>query len=49
MIGYDADQWLSDPGLWQKLIHPDDRTRVLEEYNRHIADGTDHLSLITVY
>ncbi|MBW8059510.1 MAG: EAL domain-containing protein [Solirubrobacterales bacterium] len=30
ILGYSPEEWLADPGLWAKLIHPDDRKRVLE-------------------
>jgi two-component system, cell cycle sensor histidine kinase and response regulator CckA len=30
MLGYPAEQWLNDPDLTRKAIHPDDRERVLE-------------------
>jgi diguanylate cyclase (GGDEF)-like protein/PAS domain S-box-containing protein len=29
ILGYPADEWLRDPKLWPKLLHPDDRERVL--------------------
>src|SRR5205814_2222198 len=29
MLGYPAEAWLSDPGLLAKIVHPDDRERVL--------------------
>jgi PAS domain S-box-containing protein len=28
LIGYTADEWLADPGLFLRLVHPDDRDRV---------------------
>ena len=31
MTGYSRDRWLEDPGLWAKVLHPDDRERVLDE------------------
>ena len=31
MLGYSQEQLLSEPGLFTKLIHPDDRDRVLAE------------------
>jgi PAS domain S-box-containing protein len=27
-LGYPQEEWLSDPGFWSKLIHPEDRKRV---------------------
>jgi len=34
MTGYTQEEWMTDNDLWLKLIHPDDRERVLEEYTR---------------
>jgi PAS domain S-box-containing protein len=31
MLGFSADEWLGDPGLVLKQLHPDDRERVLTE------------------
>ena len=32
LYGYTVDEWLSDPGLWENAIHPEDRKRVLQEF-----------------
>jgi len=29
--GYPVEEWVKDAGLWERLIHPEDRTRVLKE------------------
>jgi PAS domain S-box-containing protein len=29
LVGYTADEWLADPGLFLRLVHPDDRDRVV--------------------
>lgn len=29
LLGYTAGEWLRDPGLWHRAIHPEDRDRVL--------------------
>jgi diguanylate cyclase (GGDEF)-like protein/PAS domain S-box-containing protein len=34
LVGYTPEQWLDDPDLWLKTIHPDDRERVLVEHLR---------------
>jgi PAS domain S-box-containing protein len=34
LLGYTAEEWQADPELWPKLLHPDDRRRVLAEH-RH--------------
>jgi PAS domain S-box-containing protein len=31
MFGYSPDEWISDPELFPRLLHPDDRERVLAE------------------
>lgn len=31
LLGYTPGEWLADPNLWLKLLHPDDRERVLAE------------------
>ncbi len=30
ILGYSAEEFRSDPGLWERLLHPDDRIRALE-------------------
>jgi diguanylate cyclase (GGDEF)-like protein/PAS domain S-box-containing protein len=30
-LGFTAQEWMDDPGLWQRLLHPEDRSRVLAE------------------
>ena len=34
MLGYQPDQFVEDPGLWHRLMHPDDVPRVVEETQR---------------
>jgi two-component system cell cycle sensor histidine kinase/response regulator CckA len=34
LLGYTAEEWQADPELWLKLLHPDDRPRVLAEHAR---------------
>jgi PAS domain S-box-containing protein len=31
LVGYTPDEWLADPGLFLRLVHPDDRDRVAAE------------------
>lgn len=33
MLGYTQEEWLEDPDLWVKLLHPEDREQVLAEAN----------------
>ena len=37
MLGYTPEEWLADPLLWARRIHPDDRERVVEEEERFQA------------
>ncbi len=41
LLGYSAEEWLSLPGLWRQVIHPDDRDRVLTEYEQAVAARAD--------
>jgi len=38
LVGYTAQEWTEDPALWSKLLHPDDRERVLGEIARRGQD-----------
>ena len=37
-LGYDDDEWQSNPNLWVEILHPDDRERVLAEFSAGV-DG----------
>jgi PAS domain S-box-containing protein len=37
ITGYDPAEWLADDDLWEKIVFPDDRERVVEEYSRTYA------------
>jgi len=39
LLGYTPDEWLADPELWIKRLHPDDRDRVLAAFDRFIRSG----------
>jgi PAS domain S-box-containing protein len=39
LLGYAPDEWLADPDLFVKRLHPDDRERVLAEHARAFAGG----------
>jgi len=39
LLGYSPEEWLADPRLWERLLHPDDRDRVLGEHLRTNAAG----------
>lgn len=32
ITGYEPEEWLSDEDLWSRIIYPEDRERVIEEY-----------------
>ncbi len=32
ITGYEPEEWINDDTLWERMIHPDDRERVLDEY-----------------
>jgi PAS domain S-box-containing protein len=32
MLGYGMDEWSADPDLWVKILHPEDRDRVIAEF-----------------
>jgi PAS domain S-box-containing protein len=37
ITGYDPAEWIADNDLWYKMILPEDRERVMEEYSRTYA------------
>ena len=39
MLGFSAEEWLGDPGLLLRQLHPEDRERVLSEVIRSIDTG----------
>ena len=39
MLGFSPQEWLDDPELWVKLLHPEDRQRVLAEDERTNQTG----------
>ncbi|MGY1700227.1 SpoIIE family protein phosphatase [Geodermatophilus sp. SYSU D00766] len=41
VLGYPVRQWLDDPGLWQRILHPDDADEVLSAVRAAIAGGED--------
>src|SRR5262245_10200865 len=43
MTGYTQAEWLAEPGTWLRLIHPDDRDRVLSEFQRCVSSGDSFL------
>lgn len=39
LTGYSSEEWVADPRLWVKCLHPEDRDRVLEESRRSNVSG----------
>jgi PAS domain S-box-containing protein len=39
MLGYPAEEWMTDPGLYAKAVHPEDRERVLAAAVRLREEG----------
>ena len=39
LLGFSPEEWLADPQLWIRQVHPDDRERVLAEVRRRDAAG----------
>ncbi|MGZ4149005.1 MAG: putative bifunctional diguanylate cyclase/phosphodiesterase [Actinomycetota bacterium] len=39
MLGYTPEEWYADPDLWTRILHPDDRARVVAENVRHNETG----------
>ncbi len=37
ITGYEPEEWLADNDLWERILHPEDRKRVLDEYSRTFA------------
>ena len=38
ILGYRAEDWLAEPGLWERSLHPDDRDR-MQEIARSLEGG----------
>ena len=39
LTGYSPEERLSDPGLWMRILHPEDRDRIVAESNRMNITG----------
>jgi PAS domain S-box-containing protein len=44
MLGFTQKEWLGDPFLWYRQLHPDDRERWGEEFARTCASGVNFKS-----
>jgi diguanylate cyclase (GGDEF)-like protein/PAS domain S-box-containing protein len=38
ILGYSPEEWMADPRLWARQLHPDDRERALEQETRPAGD-----------
>jgi PAS domain S-box-containing protein len=45
LIGYSTEDIENDPTLWQRIIHPDDRERVVAAHAKSNAEGRDRFSM----
>jgi len=41
MLGFTAQEWMADPGLWQRQLHSADRDAALADKQRMIYSGTE--------
>jgi PAS domain S-box-containing protein len=39
LLGFSPEEWTSDPGLWFRQVHPEDRARVMADEERSWATG----------
>jgi diguanylate cyclase (GGDEF)-like protein/PAS domain S-box-containing protein len=39
VLGYTVQEWLADPELWPRILHPDDRERAIAGNSRHNETG----------
>lgn len=42
LLGYPMERWLHEPGFWVKILHPEDRERVVESCLRASQEGRDN-------
>ncbi|MFN3920370.1 MAG: PAS domain-containing protein [Methylohalobius sp.] len=43
LLGYDSQKILKDPKFWQQNLHPEDRRRVIAEFQQRCQDGAGYL------
>jgi PAS domain S-box-containing protein len=44
ITGYEPEEWIANNDLWSKMILPDDRERVVEDYTRSFAAKVPFIS-----
>jgi PAS domain S-box-containing protein len=42
LLGYEPREWLEDPDLWVKVLHPEDRERMIADNLQHVHSGQRH-------
>jgi PAS domain S-box-containing protein len=40
ILGYTPEEWIADPELWARQLHPDDRERALAQEREHEASNS---------
>src|SRR5688572_31696129 len=40
LTGYTSEEWLADPDIWMKCVHPYDQERIFQEYEKSHRYGT---------
>ncbi|MGY1739622.1 MULTISPECIES: SpoIIE family protein phosphatase [unclassified Blastococcus] len=45
LLGYSASRWLAEPGLWARILHPEDRDAVLARVRAEVDSGAVDFSL----
>jgi PAS domain S-box-containing protein len=44
LLGYSAAEWLATPGLWRRVLHPEDRDRIIDGYAEAVANREDFVA-----
>ena len=39
LLGYTPQEWVEDPGLWARVVHPEDRNRIMASHLEHLGSG----------
>jgi PAS domain S-box-containing protein len=43
LLGYTPREWMQDPQMWERVLHPDDRIRAIAENIRHNETGEPYV------
>ena len=49
MLGFSAEEWMADPGLWLQQLHPQDREGALADEERFLKSGEGTRSFSDTY